>query len=228
MNTIPQCDPGQAPVEMTSPVQSQASWSTSLTKMLVDLVLGKSGTMKSKTAKFWEEVAADLGHMTGVQCRHKYFKLNKSRTKKRGCGSGSAPVNLDECAQYLHLHERIYKMKEPAEIPDCEVATCSLSLFPDEVHNTDPPPSMTFPEKSPVPSTPQSAVETPDRKKPKRTHGTGSRTATIRNYLQQQWIAFLKKSDERRRMRLETEHKKKNGFKERKYKAPTGKNCNQE
>ncbi len=57
-------------------------------------------------------------------------------------------------------------------------------------------------------NSPQTPVARPYRKKAKQPHGSGSRQPVARNTLQSQWIAFLRKSDERHVMRLEKEEKK--------------------
>lgn len=177
---------------------SQANWTATYTKRLIDVVLGKSSDSRHKSKQFWEEVATDLGVFSGTQCRNKYFNINKSRSKKKreNGATGSAPVVLDDCEKYLD--EQLYSLKEPLEIPSEQLATCSSTLF-----------SISEDVRSDSHSTtPQAAISTPYRKMPKKIHGSGSRQAVIRNTLQQQWVLFLKKSDERRQIRLQNEQKK--------------------
>ena len=195
--------------EQLSNQSQEANWPLPLAQRLIDIVVRKSG-VEHKSKKFWNEVASELGEMTARQCRNKYFNTNKTRTKKRReCGSGKEPINFTVIEKYLD--EELPRMKNPTEIPDSEVITCSSSILP-EVTSADESAENfveTCVEKyNEGPSTPQTAVGTPYRKKPKRTHGSGSRQATTRNSLQQIWVMFLKDSDERRSRRLETEVKK--------------------
>ncbi|KAK3908405.1 Endonuclease MutS2 [Frankliniella fusca] len=175
-------------------------WSDSLTKRLLDIAVPKrSMNRKSKDPKFWSEVAAELDSgMNGIQCRNKYFNLNKSRTQKKATAgsSGSAPANYTACER--HMEDLMWALKDPLEIPDEDTAHISSPLNA-STHDT-PNDEMT--------QTPQTPVCTPYRKKVRQPHGSGSRQAAVRSTLQSQWISFLKRSDERQKSRLDKEEKK--------------------
>lgn len=169
-------------------------WPENLAKKLLDIVVPKKATDKSKNqTAFWREVATELGAgADGTQCRNKYFNLNKTRSSKKSAAhaSGGAPANYTPSE--LYMEDLLSKLKDPIEIPENAVHKVSSPLAP--TNNGEP--------------SGQAAVEKPYRKKPKTAHGSGTRHAVVRNTLQNQWIHYLKRSDERHQLRQEKEVRK--------------------
>ncbi|KAK3923014.1 Meiotically up-regulated gene 137 protein [Frankliniella fusca] len=125
------------------------------------------------------------------------LKKSAGAKKREGGSSGCAPPNFTTLEKYME--EEMHTLKEPLEIPAEEVSHCSSLLH--EASDYGVSSGSTGPSF-------QTPVCTPYRKQPKRIHGSGTRQAAVRNSLQHQCIAYLKKAKERRDLRLENEKRK--------------------
>lgn len=187
-------------MQKTSSKESQFNWSYGDAKKLLDLAVPLVTMPGQKTSNAsWDILARELNvGASGLQCRTKYFNVNRNRTtKKRNnstCGCGSAPAPLGELESYLD--ELLSKLKDQVEIPEQEIVNCSSDIFNDGLETNQD-------EEREQPS-----VTAPYRKKAKRSHGTGSDQAVVRNTLRQQWLAYLKGADERMKERSANEAEK--------------------